>query len=277
MCSKVVSSRIILVSRLWLVVVGQQPPPHPPYPCSSTNTWQPQHTKPCGTATASRTTQANMSGFGSSISTPRRLRPNLRPAESSPNLSFSASSIARQASLSALTGGASPSPNSMADGQDIDIGDSVDVPGGMHGVVKFVGSIRGKKGVFAGVELSRAFASRGKNDGAVDGTQYFTTTVPGSGIFLPVHRALKRSSGTSDDFIPTPTTPSYANNNFSLSTTEKPNFSPNTPSVSKSQFSQSLGPGARARRPSLPRPESPLRKASNLAPPTPPQPSHVPA
>ncbi|KAJ4400183.1 hypothetical protein N0V91_008861 [Didymella pomorum] len=159
----------------------------------------------------------------------------------------------------------------MADGQDIDIGDLVDVPGGMHGVVKFVGSIRGKKGVFAGVELSRAFASRGKNDGAVDGTQYFTTTSPGSGIFLPVHRALKRSSGTSDDFPPTPTTPSYANNNFSLSTTEKPNFSPNTPSVGKSKFSQSMGPGARpptGRRPSLPRPESPLRKASNLAPPT---------
>lgn len=212
-----------------------------------------------------------MSGFGSSISTPRRLRPNLRPAESSPNLSFSSSSIARQASLSALTGGASPSPNNMADGQDIDIGDLVDVPGGMHGVVKFVGSIRGKKGVFAGVELSRAFASRGKNDGAVDGTQYFTTTSPGSGIFLPVHRALKRSSGTSDDFPPTPTTPSYANNDFSLSTTEKPNFSPNTPSVGKSKFSQSMGPGARpptGRRPSLPRPESPLRKASNLAPPT---------
>ncbi|KAF3002007.1 hypothetical protein E8E13_008205 [Curvularia kusanoi] len=213
-----------------------------------------------------------MSGFGSSISTPRRLRPNLRPAESSPNLSFSASTIARQASLSALTGGASPSPNTMADGQDIDIGDTVDVPGGMHGVVKFVGSIRGKKGVFAGVELSRAFAARGKNDGAVDGTQYFTTSTPGSGIFLPVHRALKRSSGTSDDFPPSPTTPSYANsnNNFSLSTTEKPNFSPNTPSVSKSKFSQSLGPGAaRPRRPSLPRPESPLRKTSNLAPPTP--------
>ncbi|KAF9699423.1 hypothetical protein EKO04_002140 [Ascochyta lentis] len=187
-----------------------------------------------------------MSGFGSSISTPRRLRPNLRPAESSPNLTFSSSSMARQASLSALTGGASPSPNPMADAQDIDIGDVVDVPGGMHGVVKFVGSIRGKKGVFAGVELSSAFASRGKNDGAVEGTHHLGR--------LP----------------PTPTTPSYAANNFSLSTTAKPNFSPSTPSLPKSSFSQSLGPGAqRARRPSLSRPESPLRKTSNLAPPTP--------
>lgn len=55
------------------------------------------------------------------------------------------------------------------DGQDIEVGDTVDVPGGMHGVVKFIGSVRGKKGVFAGVELSREFAARGKNDGDVDG------------------------------------------------------------------------------------------------------------
>jgi hypothetical protein len=56
-----------------------------------------------------------------------------------------------------------------ADGRDIVVGDWVDVPGNMKGVVKFVGSIHGKKGVFAGVELSREFAARGKNDGAVDG------------------------------------------------------------------------------------------------------------
>lgn len=56
-----------------------------------------------------------------------------------------------------------------ADGQDIDVGDTVDVPGGMVGVVKFVGSIRGKQGVFAGVELNREYAARGKNNGAVDG------------------------------------------------------------------------------------------------------------
>jgi hypothetical protein len=56
-----------------------------------------------------------------------------------------------------------------ADGQDIGIGDVVDVPGGMHGVVKFIGAVSNKKGVFAGVELSREYASRGKNDGEVDG------------------------------------------------------------------------------------------------------------
>lgn len=52
---------------------------------------------------------------------------------------------------------------------NVALGDIVDVPGGMHGVVRFVGPVQGKKGVFAGVELDQDFASRGKNDGDVDG------------------------------------------------------------------------------------------------------------
>lgn len=52
---------------------------------------------------------------------------------------------------------------------DIDIGELVDVPGQMHGTVKFLGTVAGKKGIFAGVELSEEFASRGKNNGDVDG------------------------------------------------------------------------------------------------------------
>lgn len=106
--------------------------------------------------------------------TPRRLnppRPSLTNTASSPNLHLAASTaIARKASLNALVGNPTTPTNKMgSDGQDIEVGDSVDVPGGMHGVVKFIGSVRGKKGVFAGVELSREFAARGKNDGDVDG------------------------------------------------------------------------------------------------------------
>lgn len=59
--------------------------------------------------------------------------------------------------------------NEGAGDREIDVGDLVNVPGGMHGTVKFVGSVRGKKGVFAGVELSKEWAARGKNDGDVDG------------------------------------------------------------------------------------------------------------
>jgi len=49
------------------------------------------------------------------------------------------------------------------------VGDIVDVPGNMHGTVRFIGNVQGKKGTFAGVELSEEFAVRGKNNGDVDG------------------------------------------------------------------------------------------------------------
>lgn len=61
-----------------------------------------------------------------------------------------------------------PTPGRFA-GDDVYNGDVVDVPGGMFGTVRFVGSVQGKKGTFAGVELHPDFASRGKNSGDVDG------------------------------------------------------------------------------------------------------------
>lgn len=59
--------------------------------------------------------------------------------------------------------------SSLPAGPDVAVGDVVDVPGGLTGVVRFVGSVAGRKGVFAGVELHAEFASRGKNNGDVDG------------------------------------------------------------------------------------------------------------
>lgn len=55
---------------------------------------------------------------------------------------------------------------------EISVGDSVDVPGGMHGIVRFIGEVTGKPGVFAGVELNQEWAARGKNNGDVDGCVY---------------------------------------------------------------------------------------------------------
>jgi hypothetical protein len=54
-----------------------------------------------------------------------------------------------------------------ADGRDIGVGNKVVVPGDMHSVVKLIGIVNGKKGMFAGVQLSREYASRRKNDGEV--------------------------------------------------------------------------------------------------------------
>jgi hypothetical protein len=52
---------------------------------------------------------------------------------------------------------------------DLGVGDIVDVPGNMQGTVRFVGSVAGRKGTFAGVELHPQFDGRGKNSGDVDG------------------------------------------------------------------------------------------------------------
>ena len=62
-----------------------------------------------------------------------------------------------------------PFTPSRGDGGDLDIGETVDVPGNMYGTVRFIGSVQGKKGTFAGVELSVEFAAKGKNSGDVDG------------------------------------------------------------------------------------------------------------
>ncbi|PNY28418.1 Tip elongation protein 1 [Tolypocladium capitatum] len=146
--------------------------------------------------------------------------------------------------------------------EDIVVGDAVDVPGGMHGTVRFVGAVQGKKGAFAGVELHPDFAPRGKNSGDVDGISYFATTVPGAGIFLPVAKASRRGSPVSSSMssfpmTPTPTTSAGMRNGMT--------FTPPTPGLPK--FSASVGPGARASSPqgkrprtSLPRPDSPVRR-----------------
>ncbi|TKX27151.1 CAP-Gly domain-containing protein [Elsinoe australis] len=203
--------------------------------------------------------------------TPLR-RASARPsmgANSSPNLLERAStSMHRKASYNALTGGPPTTPSSKLTGSanEFVVGDVVNVPGDMHGTIKFIGSVNGKAGRFLGVELSREFAARGKNSGDVEGVNYFNTTVPGSGIFLPVHRAQLRfspstSSPGQDEDSPstTPTASTYR-------ARTKPGISPTTPSVPK--FAQTVGPGARPPSPSfkpkprqsLPRPESPLRR-----------------
>lgn len=60
-------------------------------------------------------------------------------------------------------------PGRLAPITDLSVGDVVDVPGNMTGTVRFVGSVAGRKGTFAGVELHRDYAARGKNNGDVDG------------------------------------------------------------------------------------------------------------
>ncbi|KAI1627890.1 hypothetical protein EDD37DRAFT_647548 [Exophiala viscosa] len=152
----------------------------------------------------------------------------------------------------------------------VSIGDTVVVPGDMYGVVKFIGPVTGKKGTFAGVQLATEYAARGKNSGEVDGRYYFKTTVPGSGIFLPLEKAVKKTIGPVGLGVrnsPGPGTPTRLSS-F--------NQGGRTPAIARPNFSQSVGPGVRAgaaspslkppvRRESLPRPSSPLRKVNTPA------------
>ncbi|PVH14084.1 uncharacterized protein CXQ87_002208 [Candidozyma duobushaemuli] len=71
------------------------------------------------------------------------------------------------------------------------LGTKVAVPGTTRGfgVLKYIGPIEGKSGVFGGIELQGPIAaSRGKNSGAVDGVQYFEVQQPMSGLFIPWER-----------------------------------------------------------------------------------------
>ena len=132
----------------------------------------------------------------------------------------------------------------MVSVDDIQVGDVVNVPGGMFGTVKFLGSVAGKQGRFAGIELAPEYAGKGKNNGSVDGRQYFTTS-RNCGIFVPANANSKHMSKREAPApVPTPRTPAR-------------------PSIAN--FSKSVGPGTapptlnrpKARRPSLHRPESP--------------------
>lgn len=133
----------------------------------------------------------------------------------------------------------------MAPVDEIQVGDVVNVPGGMYGTVKFLGPVAGKQGRFAGIELAPEYAGKGKNNGAVDGRQYFTTS-RNCGIFIPAnpnskHMSKRETPAPAAAAPRTPARPSLAN------------------------FSKSVGPGTapptlnrpKVRRPSLNRPESP--------------------
>lgn len=160
------------------------------------------------------------------------------------------------------------------------VGDTVNVPGGMHGTLRYVGSVEGKKGTFAGVELAGEYASRGKNSGDVDGKHYFRTAVPGGGIFLPVDKAEKRLSNSSSTSTQSTKPASLRTASVQGSpvqpTAGTPAVAKPTPRLQKPSFSQSIGPGPvrtqsptalkpPVKRESLARPTSPLRPRPSSA------------
>ena len=68
------------------------------------------------------------------------------------------------------TSNAGARSSSRAKVRTFEIGDTVHIESlSVEGVLRYLGEIEGKPGTYAGVELSGAFAGRGKNDGSVAG------------------------------------------------------------------------------------------------------------
>ncbi|ODV93073.1 hypothetical protein PACTADRAFT_47211 [Pachysolen tannophilus NRRL Y-2460] len=91
---------------------------------------------------------------------------------------------------------------------DLPLGLKVQLPGisDSAGILKFIGRVEGKNGVFAGIELIGDSVRYGKNSGDVDGVRYFTTKIPNSGLFLPYPK-LVASNQALIDKLNTPTRP----------------------------------------------------------------------
>ncbi|KDN48519.1 hypothetical protein K437DRAFT_293854 [Tilletiaria anomala UBC 951] len=72
----------------------------------------------------------------------------------------------------------------------------------VRGHLRYMGSINGKDGLFAGIELVETDVKHGKNNGTVFGRQYFTTRSPTSGLFIPISKlssAMLMEFPTQDD------------------------------------------------------------------------------
>ncbi|EED77467.1 predicted protein [Postia placenta Mad-698-R] len=85
-------------------------------------------------------------------------------------------------------------------GRSFEEGDNVRIESlGYEGTLKYLGEIDGKPGHWAGVELSGGFAGKGKNNGAVNGKQYFVCP-PNCGSSRPSSVASSRNGRITPSF-----------------------------------------------------------------------------
>lgn len=59
--------------------------------------------------------------------------------------------------------------STLANFSSISLGDSVILPDGQQGILRYVGPVEGKTGEFAGVELIKEWASQGRHNGEFEG------------------------------------------------------------------------------------------------------------
>ncbi|WFD18625.1 hypothetical protein MCAP1_000831 [Malassezia caprae] len=72
----------------------------------------------------------------------------------------------------------------------LEVGDAVSFEGtDLTGVLRYLGPVHGRDGVFAGLELTGLSYGQGKNDGTIQGVQYFATE-PNNGVFGPAAKLI---------------------------------------------------------------------------------------
>lgn len=103
----------------------------------------------------------------------------------SPTVRNSLQTSRRDSSFNVSEAGSSASIDTFPDAA---IGDSVEVPGGWHGSVMYVGKVEGREGTFLGIDLIELDADKGRNNGTYKGVQYFSTKSATSGMFVPQGR-----------------------------------------------------------------------------------------
>ncbi|KIJ49403.1 hypothetical protein M422DRAFT_44776 [Sphaerobolus stellatus SS14] len=163
------------------------------------------------------TTTMGMSGTSSGPSS-ARMPPPKTPLSSAGRMS-TAGFTPRVPSTSTNASSRPESRQSITRGKEKDRsfepGDPVRIESlGMEGTLRYLGSIDGKPGLWAGVELNPGFIGRGKNDGTVNGVSYFSCA-PKGGVFVayaklsaPIPRP--SSVASSRGGRATPSIPSYS-------------------------------------------------------------------
>ncbi|KAK9238901.1 hypothetical protein V1525DRAFT_399822 [Lipomyces kononenkoae] len=113
--------------------------------------------------------------------------PSPSPSPARSRMSRASSVYSRSPSAAGVTSPRPPSARGFVDEPaEFGVGDLVYVPGGLRGVVLYIGQVAGRSGEFAGVDLLGPDADKGKNNGTVNGVRYFNPSHPTSGIFVPL-------------------------------------------------------------------------------------------
>ncbi|KAJ7703320.1 hypothetical protein B0H17DRAFT_1042700 [Mycena rosella] len=127
-------------------------------------------------------------------------------------------------------------------GRSFDVGDNVRIESlGYEGILRYLGTIDGKPGLWAGVELGGGFAGKGKNNGTVNGTQYFSCP-PSCGVFVATTKLSPPTVGPGAVYRPSSvassrggrTTPSISGRNTPSSSLSFSTSARMTPSASTS-------------------------------------------